>query len=51
LGREIETLLAEEKSAGTYTATWNAARFASGIYIAGLYAGNFVASIKLLLIR
>jgi len=51
LGREIETLVSEEKLAGTYTAIWNATRFANGIYIARLSAGNFVASIKLLLIR
>ncbi|MDZ7292386.1 MAG: T9SS type A sorting domain-containing protein [candidate division KSB1 bacterium] len=51
LGREIETLVADEKLASAYTTTWNATRFASGVYIARLTAGNFVASIKLVLIR
>lgn len=51
LGREIETLVAEERYAGIYTSTWNAARFASGVYIARLTAGNYVASQKLLLIK
>ncbi|MFA4907617.1 MAG: T9SS type A sorting domain-containing protein [archaeon] len=43
LGREIETLVAEEKSAGTYTATWNARNFSSGIYFFRLQAGDFTA--------
>jgi uncharacterized delta-60 repeat protein len=51
LGREIETLVSEVQSAGIHTLRWNAARFASGVYIIRLTAGNSIASQKLLLIR
>jgi hypothetical protein len=51
LGREVETLVSEGKSAGDYAVKWNAMGFASGVYIARLTAGNYVASQKLLLMK
>lgn len=51
LGREIETLLSEEKLAGIYEVTWNAEKFTSGIYIARLTLGDYATSQKLLLIK
>ncbi len=51
LGREVETLVNEPKAAGAYTATWNAARYASGVYFYRLTTGSFVQTRSLLLIR
>lgn len=51
LGREVETLVSEGESAGDYAVKWNAMGFASGVYIARLTAGNYVASQKLLLMK
>jgi GH18 family chitinase len=51
VGHEIATLVNETKSAGSYKASWNAARFATGIYIAQLKAGVQMKTIKLCLIK
>jgi len=51
LGREVATLVNEEKPAGTYEVTWNAANFPSGVYFYQLKAGNFTATKKLLLLK
>ena len=51
LGREIETLVNEEKSEGTYEVTWNAANLPSGVYFYQLKAGTFTATKKLLLLK
>jgi len=40
LGREVETLVNEEKEPGTYTAQWNALAYASGISAKGGYASG-----------
>jgi hypothetical protein len=42
LGREIETLVNEKKSAGTYSVSWNAAGLPSGIYIYRLVSNGEV---------
>ena len=39
LGNEIETLVNEEKPAGTYELTWNAANIPSGVYFYTLKLG------------
>jgi hypothetical protein len=41
LGREISTLVNEEKPAGTYSVTFNANRLSSGVYLYRLEAGIF----------
>ena len=51
LGREVATLIDEEKQAGTYEITWNAANLPSGVYFYQLKAGSYTATKKLLLLK
>jgi hypothetical protein len=51
LGNEVETLVDEEKSAGTYELTWNATRLPSGVYFYQLKAGSFVETKKMVLMK
>jgi len=51
LGREIATLVNEEKPAGEYEVEFNAARLPSGIYFYQLRTGNFSETKKMVLIR
>ena len=51
LGREIATLVNEEKPIGTYEVTWNAANLPSGVYFYQLKAGSYTATKKLLLLK
>ena len=51
LGRELATLVNEEKPAGTYKLTWNAANIPSGIYFYKLQAGNYIQTKKMILMK
>jgi photosystem II stability/assembly factor-like uncharacterized protein len=51
LGNEIETLVDEEKSIGTYEITWYANNLPSGVYFYRLQTGNFVETKKMVLLR
>ena len=51
LGKEIETLVNEEKPIGTYEVTWNAENLSSGVYFYCLQAGDFVQTKKLILLK
>ena len=51
LGNEIETLVNEEKSTGTYELTWYAEQLPSGVYFYRLQAGNFVETKKMILLK
>ncbi len=51
LGREVATLVNEQKSPGTYTMQWNASGVASGVYLYRLTAGAFVETKKCLVLR
>jgi hypothetical protein len=51
LGNEIETLVNEEKPAGTYEITWNATNLPSGVYFYQLKAGDFVQTNKMILLK
>ena len=51
LGHEIKTLANEEKSAGSYDITFNAANLPSGIYFYRLQAGDFVETKKMILLK
>jgi photosystem II stability/assembly factor-like uncharacterized protein len=51
LGREVATLVNEEKKAGSYAVNFNANRLASGIYFYQLTTDNFVVTKKMVLIR
>jgi Pectate lyase/Secretion system C-terminal sorting domain len=50
-GREVATLISEEKPAGTYTSRWDATYFASGVYFCRLQAGKFSDTKKLLFVK
>jgi thiol-disulfide isomerase/thioredoxin len=50
-GREIATMVNENKSAGFHEFSLNASRLASGIYFYSLDAGNFHATRKMILLR
>lgn len=51
LGREIVTLLNEEKSPGTYTIQWDATGVSSGVYFYRLRAGDFVRTRRMLILK
>jgi photosystem II stability/assembly factor-like uncharacterized protein len=51
LGRKVETLVDAEKPPGHYQATFDALRFASGVYFYRLQAGSFVQTRRLLVIK
>jgi hypothetical protein len=58
LGRRVATLVNERQAAGSYSATFNAASLASGMYFyrievrsSGSQAGNFVETKKMLLVK
>jgi hypothetical protein len=51
LGREVATLVNEEKPAGTYSVTWDARNVASGMYFYRLQAGSFTDTKKLILMK
>jgi len=51
LGREIATLVNEEKPAGNYKIIFNGTNLTSGIYFYKIQAGNFSSIKKMILIR
>lgn len=51
LGKEIETLVNEEKHSGTYEVTWYAGNLPSGVYFYQIKAGSFVETKKMILLR
>ena len=51
LGKEIATLVNEEKSAGNYEVNFNASSLSSGVYFYTLRAGSFVQTKKMILIK
>lgn len=51
LGREVATLVNEEKAPGEYTARWDARDLAGGVYVYRLRTGSFTETKKLLLLR
>lgn len=51
LGREVATLVDEEKPAGSYIVTWNAQNLPSGVYLCRIVAGNYTDSKKMLLMK
>jgi hypothetical protein len=51
LGREVATLLNEEKSAGDYSVQFDASKLSSGVYIYRLQAGSFTDSKKMVLMK
>ena len=51
LGAEVATLVNEVKPAGAYSVTWNARRFASGIYFFRLEADGYHNVKKMVLLK
>jgi hypothetical protein len=51
LGKEVATLLNEEKSAGSYQIEFNASSLASGVYYYRINAGSFVDTKKMILMK
>lgn len=51
LGNEVATLVNQEKSAGGYEMTFDAAGLTSGVYFYRLQAGNYVETKKMLLVK
>ncbi len=51
LGNEIQTLVNEEKSAGSYELNWNASNLSSGVYYYQMTAGNYISTRKMILLR
>ncbi len=51
LGKEMETLVDEQLSVGTYEVTFNASSLPSGIYFYVLKTGDFVESKKMILVK
>ncbi len=51
LGREVESLVDEQLSAGTYEAVWSADKYSSGIYFYTLTSGEFSQTNKMLLLK
>jgi hypothetical protein len=51
LGQEVAVLANDVKNPGTYTVSWDATGFASGVYFYRLKAGSFVETRKLVVAR
>lgn len=51
LGKEVETLVNENVKAGEYKVSWDAGRYASGVYFYRLEAGEFITTKKMVVIK
>lgn len=51
LGREVATLVNTELQPGAYRVHWNAQNLSSGMYVARMRAGEYSASIRMLLLK
>jgi hypothetical protein len=51
LGNEIKILVSEEKPAGTYELTFNAANLPSGVYFYRIQAGSYIETKKMMLLK
>jgi hypothetical protein len=51
LGREVETIVNEELSAGEYIRTWDARQTASGVYVYRLQSGNSTVTRRMMVLR
>ena len=51
LGKEVATLIDEEKPAGNYEVEFNASNLSSGTYFYRLRSGNFVEMKKMVLMK
>jgi hypothetical protein len=50
-GRQVETLVSQNISAGTYKADWDASKYSSGVYFYSLTANGYTQTRRMLLIK
>ncbi len=51
LGNEIETLISEEKPAGSYEALFDGTELTSGVYFYRVHAGDFISTKRMVLMK
>jgi Secretion system C-terminal sorting domain len=51
MGREVTTLVNEQKAAGYYEVQWNARNYSSGVYFYTIRTGEYSKTLKLLLVK
>jgi hypothetical protein len=51
LGKEVSSLVNENKKAGSYVVTFDGSRLASGVYIGKMISGRFNSSIKMIVMK
>ncbi len=51
LGREVATLVHEQKSPGTYEVRFDGSQLTSGVYFVRMKAGNYQSAVKLMLLK
>ena len=51
LGRELKTLVNEYEEAGSYKLNFDGSEFSSGIYFYRLCSGNFIKTMKMILVK
>lgn len=51
LGREVSTLVDQQKEAGRYSVTWDASAFTAGVYFARMQTGQYTATKKIVLLK
>jgi hypothetical protein len=50
-GSLVETLVAQQLSAGTYKADWNASKYSSGIYFYSIQTEGFAETKRMVLVK
>ena len=50
-GRELETLVSQNMTAGTYKADWDASKYSSGVYFYTITSGSYHHTKKMILIK
>ncbi|MEI7485491.1 MAG: DUF1566 domain-containing protein, partial [Ignavibacteriota bacterium] len=51
LGKEVEILVNENRPAGNYKISWNGSNYPSGVYFCRLQAGDFINTMKMILLK
>ncbi|MFH0735446.1 MAG: T9SS type A sorting domain-containing protein [bacterium] len=51
LGKEVASLVNTEQQSGNYSVSFDASKFASGVYVYRIIAGNFIQSKKMTLLK